>query len=101
MGHFKYIYDCGLDNLIEAIFAQAKTDYISACVTLKKRPNNTNAHRLKNDVERFFSSSWAMELAQSEIPYEKVMRHLNKEAETIIERRSNDRVYDQDNEERS
>lgn len=89
-----YVNDSGVNALIEAIFLQARNDYVNALVRLAKRPDDEKARYTKHEVELFFKSAWAEELAQTQICADWIIGYLTEEAE----RRINDTVHDQDNE---
>lgn len=94
-GKHHCVNDPGVNALIEAIFLQARNDYVNALVRLAERPNDETARYIKYEVEQFFKSSWAEELAQTQICADWIIGYLTEEAE----RRINDTVHDQDNEE--
>ena len=50
------------ERLAGAIVAQAAKDYMKALGTLGRNRSNVNAIGMKEEVERFFASSWYQEL---------------------------------------
>lgn len=52
------ISDLGFENLANAIVMQAVKDYREALCTLKNKPHSKTAISTKEEVVRFFHSSW-------------------------------------------
>ena len=50
------------EDLAIAIVKQAAKDYQDALQKLARNKNNENAKRMKEEVERFFTSDWYSEL---------------------------------------
>lgn len=67
------------ENLANAIILQAAKDYRKALGTLKNNPKSYAARRLKKEVEKFFLSSWFVEL--TDLDGEVLMQDLRKEAD--------------------
>ena len=67
----------GYGRLRDAIILQAAEDYRKARRVLAKNPNNINAARTRDEVERFFRSAWYMSL--TDIDGEFVLRKLREE----------------------
>lgn len=45
-----------MENLLNAVVAQAAKDYRSACRKLRKKPDDKSAIKMKQDAENFFST---------------------------------------------
>ena len=66
------------EDLAGAIVLQAAKDYRMALEGLKRHPSNYKMQYLKKDVERFFLSSWFVEL--TDLDGRMLMEQLRKEA---------------------
>ena len=67
------------EDLAGAIILQAVKDYRMALEGLKRHPSNYKMQYLKKDVERFFLSSWFVEL--TDLDGRMLMEQLRKEAD--------------------
>lgn len=71
----------GYGLMIQAIFADAKHDYVLAGAALhrEKKPEKIETlTSLQREVRRFFYSDWATELAQCDFNRRIIMAHLEK-----------------------
>lgn len=67
------------EDLAGDIILQAVKDYRMALAGLKRHPSNYKMQYLKKDVERFFLSSWFVEL--TDLDGRMLMEQLRKEAD--------------------
>ena len=67
------------EDLAGAIILQAVKDYRMALAGLKRHPSNYKMKYKKKDVERFFLSSWFVEL--TDLDGRMLMEQLRKEAD--------------------
>ena len=65
------------ESLAVAIVAQAGKDYMKALQTLKRNRKNKEALSMKEEVERFFASSWYQELTDLDSAF--LMRKIQEE----------------------
>lgn len=65
------------ENLAMAIVVQAGKDYRKALQDLKRNKRNRNALSMKEEVERFFESSWYQELTDLDGAF--LMRKIREE----------------------
>ena len=65
------------ESLAVAIVAQAGKDYMKALQTLKRNRKNKEALSMKEEVERFFASSWYQELTDLDSAF--LMRKIKEE----------------------
>ena len=58
-----------IENLSNAIITQAALDYRSALRKLRKKPDDAKALSTKEEIEKFFHSSWFALLSRADGDY--------------------------------